>query len=90
MQKRKIPDPNGNLIDGTEVDVIESIERFSDVKLEDGTVLRIRVAVQEVVRFDGLWDNINNPMYHVSSATMVFVKEAPDNLKKSPNKEDRL
>jgi hypothetical protein len=85
-QKRKIQDPSGKLVDGTQVDILESTERFSDVKLEDGTVLRMRVMVHEVARFDDLWDNSGNPMYSVNSATVVVVKEASQTFKKPPSR----
>ena len=71
-------------MDGTLIDITESIERFSDIKLEDGTHLRVRTVIQEVVRFDNLWADNGEPMYNVRSATMPMVVEAPDVLKKPP------
>ena len=82
-EKKRIRDPSGKLVDGTQVDVVESTERFSDIKLDDGTILRVRVMVHEVTRFDDLWDNSGNPMYSVNSATVVVVKEAPEGLRKT-------
>lgn len=81
-RKRKIPDLNGQLVDGTLVDINESTERFSDVKLADGTLLRVRTVVQEVVRFDSLWTKDGEPMYSVKSATIPTVIEFPDVLRK--------
>ena len=72
-------------MDGTLIDITESLERFSDVKLEDGTHLRVRTVIQEVVRFDALWADSGEPMYSVNSATMPMVVEAPEILKKPPD-----
>lgn len=82
QKKVKIQDPQGNLVEGTWVAITESTERFSDVKLEDGTVLRVRTVIQEVIRFDNLWDSSGNPMYSVKSATMPAVQDAPEVLRK--------
>lgn len=80
--KRKIRDPSGKVVDGTWVGIAESTERFSDVKLDDGTQLRVRTVIQEVIRFDNRWDANGNPMYSVTSATMPTVLDSPEVLKK--------
>ena len=85
-RKRKIPDLSGKLVDGTLIDINESTERFNDVKLADGTLIRVRTVIQEVVRFDGLWAVNGDPMYSIKSATIPMVIEAPAGLKKPPNR----
>ena len=80
--KRKIQDPAGNTVDGTLVGITESTERFSEVQLEDGTRLRVRMVVQEVIRFDNLWDPNGNPVYSVNTATLPTVTSSPAVLKK--------
>ena len=80
--KRRVRMASGDLVDGTVVDVVESTERFTDIKLEDGTTLRTKVAVAEVLRVDDQWDNDGNPMYVLKNQTLVVVAAAPDNLKK--------
>jgi hypothetical protein len=85
-RKRKILDPQGNLVDGTLIDIDESTERFSDVKLADGTHIRVRTVIQEIIRFDTLWADNGEPMYNVKSATLPTVVEAPEVLKKPPTK----
>lgn len=82
QRKRQLKDLSGKTVPGTWVGIVESTERFSDVKLEDGTVLRVRTVVQDVVRFDDQWDPSGNPMYSVTSATMPTVLEAPEVLRK--------
>ena len=80
--KRRVRMASGDLVDGTIVDIVESTERFTDIKLEDGTTLRTKVAVAEVLRVDDQWDNDGNPMYVLKSQTLVVIAAAPDNLKK--------
>jgi hypothetical protein len=48
--------PGGPLVDGTQIPIDESEERWSKVKLEDGSVLKIRPVVTAVVRVDGQYD----------------------------------
>lgn len=64
------------------VDVIESTERFSELRLEDGTTLRIKPNVMKVARLVGQWDSDGNPIYVVGSRSLVLVSEAPAGLKK--------
>jgi hypothetical protein len=61
--------PGGPLVDGTQIPIDESEERWSKVKLEDGSVLKIRPVVTAVVRVDGQYDPEGNPVYVVK--TMV-------------------
>ncbi len=74
--------PKGELVDGSEVPVRESTERWTDVELEDGTKLRLKPTVVKAVRVDGQYDQEGNPMYGIiSNATMVVVS-SPQHLRK--------
>lgn len=83
-RKRKIPGPDGQLADATLIDIKEVIERFSDVMLDDGTHIRVRMIIREVLRYDTLWADDGEPMYSVQNAAIPMVVEAPDVLKKPP------
>ena len=72
--------PGGDLVEGTVVDVVESTDRFSMVKLVDGTTIKTKMNVIEAVRIDGKWDNEGNPQYVVKSQNMVVIVESPKNL----------
>ena len=65
--------------------VSESIERFSDVKLDDGTVLRMKAIAIEAERLLNQWTPDGDPIYNVKSHTVVMVKEAPASLKREVN-----
>ena len=81
-RKKSVPGSDGNLLEGTVVDVEESTERFSEVRLGDGTILKTKLTVVEVVRLDDEWDNDGNPAYVVKSANVVTVSESPPELRK--------
>lgn len=78
----KVTDAKGDLVDGTEISVAESTERFCDVQLEDGTQLRAKLSVSSAVRLDDQWDNQGNPVYLVKSQNVIIVADARDEFKR--------
>ena len=74
--------PDGKLVEGLEVPVVESTERWTEVKLEDGTVLRIKPTVVSAIRIPGQYDQDGNPMYALKAANAMMVAEAPEHLKR--------
>ena len=81
-QKTNIIGPDGNPREGEDVRITESLERNSEVTLEDGTILYIKAAPISATKVSGLWDPNNNPVYMLNSNTVVGVKFCPDHLKK--------
>jgi len=81
-KKVKIPMPDGTSVDGTQVDVDESTERWSEYSLSDGSRIKLKQLLMEVTRVEGQWDPEGNPMYFLKAAPAMFVTEAPANLKK--------
>jgi hypothetical protein len=79
-RKVKLNLPNIGLVEGTEVQVIESVDRWSDITLEDGTVLRIKPVPVSVARIEGHYDTVGNPMYAVQAQQVMSVS-APDHLR---------
>ena len=80
--KKTVADQSGNSVTGNLVEVEEATERFSDIKLADGTLIRIKPVVVEVVRVDEQWDNEGNPVYVVRSTNVMTVNNVADTLKK--------
>jgi hypothetical protein len=74
--------PDGTVVDAVEVPVDESIERWSELKLEDGSVLRVKIAVLSVKRIAGMWDAQGNPFYSINATPVMAVVDAPDHLRK--------
>ncbi|MGO9096058.1 MAG: hypothetical protein ACLQGV_12615 [Bryobacteraceae bacterium] len=79
-RKVRVNVPTVGFVDGTPVQVLESTERWTDIKLEDGSVLRLKPVVMSVVRVEGRYDNDGNPMYAIQ-AGHVMTANAPDNLR---------
>ncbi len=80
---RKITYPvqgTGQTVTGELVEILETVERPTTLKLSDGTTLRVKVDVVEAARIEGQWDNEGLPVYRVKSATLVAVLDAPEEL----------
>ena len=83
--RKTVPDQSGNMITGDLIEVEESIERFSDITLKDGTRIRLKPVVVEVIRADGQWDNEGNPLYVIRATNVMTVRNVTENLKKGAN-----
>jgi hypothetical protein len=85
MAERKVqvpfPLPTSPLKSGYEVVAIESTERWTEVNLEDGTILRVKPSVLSAIRIDNEYDAEGNPMYAVKVQPAMTVV-SPDHLKK--------
>ncbi len=81
--KRKVmlPAPVG-MVEGVDVPVKESTERWSEIELTDGTVLRLKPNVMHVTRIDGQWDPDGNPMYALFSNQVMTVTNVAAHLRK--------
>ena len=81
-RRKTIKDQAGNDVSGVVVDIAESVNRYSDLKLEDGTVLRVQVNAVDALRVDDKWDNDGNPVYILRSGTILSIHEAPEELRR--------
>ena len=81
--KRKVllPPPMG-LTEGVDVPVKEATERWSEITLTDGTVLRVKPNVMHVTRIDGQYDAEGNPMYALFSNQVMTISNVPAHLRK--------
>lgn len=80
-RKRVVKGPDGSDLPGTELSFNPSLENWSEIMVEDGTVIRLKLVVTEVMRYEGLYDNEGNPVYRVGSQN-VLVVSAPEELRK--------
>lgn len=76
-RKRRIPGPNGQMADASEVGFRGSGEYWNEYLLDDGTVVRIKLVVTNVYRLDGQRDPEGQPLYVVKSNNIMVVS-APD------------
>jgi hypothetical protein len=80
---RKVQVPyNGKTVTGTVIEVDETIERASEIRLADGTRLRLKSAVITAIRIDGEYTPEGDPVYVLNAAPVMTIIEAPANLKK--------
>jgi hypothetical protein len=79
------PDGSGATKDAMAIDVVKATEPWMEYELEDGTVLRARTTVVDVIRVDGEYDPDGNPVYQIrGNATMSVI--APESLKRKRGK----
>ncbi len=86
MPDRKVkipfPTPQSPLVDGIEVSVEQSTERWTDVVLADGSTLRLKPTIVSAVRIVGQFDPEGNPLYALKAGQLMVVSSAPDELKR--------
>ena len=85
-KKTKITLPNLGEVDGTEVPITESTDRWTDIKLEDGSVLRMKPVVMSVMRIDNQYDQEGNPLYAIRSSNAMAVVSTPAHLRRGGTK----
>ena len=81
-KKTKIDVPGLGLVDAVPVSVSESTERWTEVRLDDGSVLRVKPVILGALRIDGRYDQEGNPMYALKANQVMTVLSAPDHLRK--------
>ena len=79
--KRRVQTPQG-VVEGIDVPIKEATEKWSEVTLADGTILRIKPNVLTVTRVDNQYDPEGNPMYVLMSSQMMTVTNVPAHLRK--------
>ncbi len=78
---RKLQAPDGSEAEAEVVGNRATGEHWNEYLLDDGTVVRLKPIVTEVLRVIGQYDNEGNPLYIVS-ATNVIAVDAPDEIRR--------
>jgi hypothetical protein len=81
-RKVKVQMPDGKSVDGFDVPVRETVERATEITLEDGSILRLKVSILGAIRLAGQYDPEGNPMYVLKATNAMIVAEAPAALKR--------
>lgn len=91
-KRTKVPNPmaTGGISEGWEVSVKESTERWSEVTLEDGTVLRVKPSVIGAVRMDNMYDAEGNPVYALKATQTMAIVNCPEHLKKGKQTQGKV
>ena len=80
-KRTKVKLPTGE-VDGSEVPIKEATERWSDITLEDGTVLRVKPNVLAAIRVDNQYDQEGNPIYALKTSQAMTITSVPSHLRK--------
>jgi hypothetical protein len=56
-------------------------EDWNEYDLEDGSTVKMKTVVSEIVRLENEYDPEGNPVYNVKAGNLVVIK-APDHLKR--------
>ncbi len=81
MSNRRRINFNGQMHDATIVDFEADKESFSTYILLDGTSLKIKAVLTEVLRIEGAYQPNGDPVYAVTAAQIVAVN-APESLRR--------
>lgn len=71
--KRKPIDLGGKMVDAYPVAIVSEQEFWNTYGLEDGSIVRIKLVAQEILRVEGMWDADGNPVYVVRSTNVTAV-----------------
>lgn len=75
----------GKPVDAVPVKFKNIKEDWNEYDLEDGSTVRLKAVVSDIVRIPDEYDAEKNPIYMIKSTNMVVVS-SPDNIKKAkPN-----
>lgn len=80
-RKRKVRLPTGQEFDAVELTFRSPGENFNEYLVDDGTVVRVKTVVTEILRIEGLFDGDGNPVYRVNSSQVLAVS-APEELRR--------
>jgi hypothetical protein len=73
----------GREVDATEIEFQTRREDWNEYQLMDGSVIKLKAVVSDILRIEGHYDNDGNPVYRVKSSSVLWVR-SPDELKKKP------
>ena len=80
-RKKRVQVGPDTWLDAVELGFRSSGENWNEYLADDGSVIRLKLVVTEVLRVDGQYDEQGNPSYLIKS-TNVLAVSAPDDLRK--------
>lgn len=84
FRKVSVPAPEdpSKTVDGYDIPVAESIERWSEVKLEDGMTLRAKISIVGAIKLTDRVDAQGNPVYLLNAAPIITMGAPGSNTTK--------
>lgn len=79
--KRKITLPTGEILEADVIGYRANAEHWNEYLLDDGTVIRMKPVVTEILRMEGQYDPQGNPAYMINSTNVTAV-DAPEELRR--------
>lgn len=76
-----LPGPEGSPLPTTEIGFRTSGEYWNEYLVDDGSVIRLKVVVTDVMRVDGAYDPEGNPMY-VTKSTNIMTVSTPEEIRR--------
>jgi len=73
-----------DLSKGEEMDFENEKEEWNVYKLADGTKLKVKLVLVNVVRSPDKYDPLGNPIYGITSQNIVKALNVPEKLKQKP------
>jgi hypothetical protein len=80
--KVKVTLANGIIKEGIDVPIEESIEKWSELTLKDGSIIKVKYTVIQVLKAEGEFDPNGNPLYIIKGQPTVTIVSVPENLRK--------
>lgn len=80
MRTRTIQGPDGQPHEAVELGFRVSGEHWNEYLADDGTVIRLKPVVTQIMRLEGMYDQNGDPLYVVNS-TNVLTVSAPEELR---------
>jgi len=70
-----------DLLEGEEVDFENEKEEWNVYKLADGSTLKVKLVLINVIRSRNKYDPVGKPIYGITSQNIVRVLNVPEKLK---------
>lgn len=86
-RKRTVTLPDGRAVEGTVLTFRTSTEDWNEYLLEDGTVLKLKLVVTEILRLDDMFDPQGNPLYMAQSQNVMGVSAPTELMRGDPDQE---
>ncbi len=80
MERKRI-NFNGQTVEVTPLTFRAAGENWNEYLVDDGTVVKVKLVVTEILRVDGQYDLDRNPLYVVRSSN-VIVSSSPESIRK--------
>lgn len=77
------------MVDGLDIPIDESREHWSELLLADGSVFRVKLGVQSVVRIEGRKDPNGNAVYVIAGNPIVTMVKPPDHALEGESRNER-